>query len=99
MRSSGLWLFALACALLAGCGPQPRDEKNVGINTATSCPPVNYQNGVYYFPCNMATFANAVSDFVEKNKNLRIVAVTGDETAGHGTDQGYFVFAEEREKR
>jgi len=87
-------LFAVSIFALMGCAKK-EDQKNVG--TTNGCRPVDYKEGVYYFPCReAATFGNAVSGFLEKNKNLRILAVSGDGTGVYGYDKGYFVFIEQR---
>jgi hypothetical protein len=84
-----LLVAAAACSLLllAGCG-DASDPDNVG---ASSCAPVDYYNGVYYFPCHQADFGNALSSFIRSNPGMTVQAVTGDGTGGYGRDDGYFV--------
>lgn len=53
--------------------------------------PVNYGNGVYYFPVINAEFANSLSAFLKEHGNVTIVTIAGDGTGAYGYDKGYFV--------
>lgn len=80
-------LVLLSLISLAACNPAS-DPKKVGTS---NCTQVDYRNGVYYFPCNEADFANGLSSFIEHHSDLEVIAATGDGTGGYGRDEGYFV--------
>ncbi len=65
------------------------DENNVGTTDIRE--PTDYGNGVYYFAVSRSTFANSLSAFLSKNKNMTCVAISGDGSGGYGSDLGYFV--------
>ncbi len=73
---------------LFGCNGPGNKEK---VNNTQIVEPVNYGNGVYYFYAAEATFGNSLSKFIAKNPTLEVVAMTGNGTASHGHDDGYFV--------
>lgn len=74
--------FAFACS-------SARKQSAVG-NTSIVVP-VNYGNGVYYFPVTEAAFGNSLSEFIAQHQTLEVMAMTGDGTKSYGWDKGYFV--------
>lgn len=95
-------LFAVVCMAicLAGCENDANDPRNVETNSnsaeARAAGVVCYGNGVYYFPCYGANFGNTLSKFIKDNPELQFVDATGDGTAVHGFDKGYFVVFREK---
>ena len=84
------FLLIAALLMMTGCEEEePANSTNVG---GVGCTPVDYNNGVYYFPCRKAEFANGVSKFLADNPNAIVTATTGNGTSTHGYDDGYFVF-------
>lgn len=79
--------FILLVSLMACDGAA--NLENVG--ESKGCEPLDYHNGVYYFPCNEATFGNALSAFLTERPGVTVAAMTGDGQGSHGRDQGYFV--------
>ncbi len=76
--------------LSAGCD-QASDQQNIGKE---QCTPLDYRNGVFYFPCTGARFGNSLSNFKSKNSDFSVTAITGNGTRGYGKDIGYFVSTE-----
>ncbi len=83
---------SLLCIGVAACDPAA-DTANVGQG---GCTPLDYRNGVFYFPCVESDFANSLSRFVAERPSLRTVTMTGNGNGGHGRDNGYFVLTEQR---
>lgn len=77
-----------AGVLLAACGDDAANMENVGQG---GCQPLNFDHGVYYFPCTGADFANALSKFKSDNPTLSVTGMTGNGTFTYGKDRGYFV--------
>lgn len=90
-----LVMIAIGIVAIGGCSPSnnANDPKNVGISASA---PVNYGNGVYYFPVTKANFANALSGFLRDHPEMKVSAIAGDGDHGYGIDQGYFVIFEKR---
>lgn len=57
---------------------QKRMAQSGNTDSAVVCVPVDYKNGVYYFPCIRAEFANTLSRFRAEHPDLEIVDVTGN---------------------
>lgn len=83
MKKTTLGLI-VTCCILTGCDlPQHADKP-----PSYSCTPIDYDNGVWYFPCHQRSFGKALAKFA---KGKEILSITGDGTAAHGVDQGYWV--------
>ncbi|MBI4991730.1 MAG: hypothetical protein HZB99_00740 [Candidatus Harrisonbacteria bacterium] len=77
----------LAVALLAACDAA-KDPNNI---KKSGCTPLDYGNGVYYFPCIEANFANALSTFLKNFPMMEVSAMTGNGNGSYGHNMGYFV--------
>lgn len=77
------------------CGCTTASDRNEVGNTEI-INPIDYGNGVLYFPCVESKFANSLSDYLLANPSLRVDAISGDGTGGYGYDLGYFVVIEKR---
>jgi hypothetical protein len=75
---------------IAGCEDDKpaSDVKNVGM---TSIRPLDYGNGVYYFPSSQANFGNALSAFIAANQDIELTSMASDDSSGYGHTTGYFV--------
>jgi len=89
--------FVIAC----GCDSTANTFSNkasnpVGLTGMVA--PVDYGNGVLYFPCNQAIFANSLSVYLKTHPEKHTVAMAGDgtDTNFYGADRGYFVIVEEK---
>lgn len=89
-------LIALSAALLlVGCGVGgAEDSANVGASAA--CNITDYGQGVLYFDCRGAKFANGLSHYRASNPHMEIVSITGDGTGVKGVDIGYHVVVSPR---
>jgi hypothetical protein len=56
--------------------------------------PQDFNNGVYYFPCNKGIFAGSLAKFKGEHSELIVTAISGDGTGSYGTDIGYYVNTE-----
>jgi len=52
--------------------------------------PIDYGNGVLYFPCTNAVFGNSLSAYLDSHI-ARVQAVSNDGTWGSGATGGYWV--------
>jgi hypothetical protein len=87
--NGGMRYLLLVMALaISGCDPAA-NPKNVGKDGIL---PVDYKNGVYYFPCNNSTFGNSLSQFIESHKDLEVTAIAFKDYSG----QGYFVVTKQK---
>ncbi|OGL61692.1 hypothetical protein A3C09_01095 [Candidatus Uhrbacteria bacterium RIFCSPHIGHO2_02_FULL_47_44] len=82
------WFLVAIPLVLMACN-EASDPENVG--KATGCAILDYQNGVQYFSCTEAHFANALSQFLAQHSDLELAAMAPDDTAGRGRSTGYFV--------
>jgi len=87
-------VMVIVTVVIAGCAADTIDTDKVG--TTQIYEPIDYKNGVYYFPCTSTAFDNSLSAFIEKHPELRCVGMSGDGTFGHGYDRGYHVIFEVR---
>ena len=85
--------IALSAALLASCSG-PADPANV--DTSAACLITDYQNGVLYFDCDKAAFANGLSNYRVANPGMEIISMTGNGNGAYGRDVGYFVVVSPR---
>jgi len=88
-----LLVAGIATIVTAGC-VTTSDPTNIG--TTATHPPIDYGNGVLYFPDTEAEFANSLSAYLERNPDMIVVAIAGDDNKGYGADEGYFVIVEKR---
>lgn len=59
--------------------------------------PLQYKNGVYYFPVTRDDFANVLAEFIKEHPELELVTIAGDGTGSDGYDRGYFVIFSEKQ--
>jgi len=81
-------LFVLGLALWTAEPPTP----TVAIQTSASPTPVDFGNGVFYFPYHGSEFGKQFSTWRASHPKWIIIAVTSSNDPGDGT-QGYFVIA------
>lgn len=81
----------LVAVIVSGCIPPAADPANVRATATSPNAPIDYGNGVYYFPYVGADFANALSSFRKANPDMEQESMTGDAAGGYGVDSGYFV--------
>jgi hypothetical protein len=86
-------LLILLTVIAAGCTTSS-DKNKVGNTVIVN--PIEYGNGVLFFSCTEARFANSLSSYLELHPDMRVDAIAGDGTGIHGLDQGYFVVVEKR---
>jgi hypothetical protein len=89
-----LAIAILAVALFTACDPVASDPE--AISKVTVMTPLNYGNGVYYFPCWEAQFGKSLSDFIDRNPNLEFVSMAPNDRVSHGYTTGYFVVFREK---
>jgi len=70
----------------------------IGDSGIVSGRPIDYGNGVFFFPCVGRIFAIALSDFLKDGKK-KVVSMTADGSAGCGADRGFFVFIKEKKEK
>lgn len=86
--------YLFLALLLVGCDPAS-NPANVGEGT---CAPVDYHNGVLYFPCATAAFANSLSHYRETHPDAEVISIAGNGNGSYGHDQGYFVVIKKQYK-
>ncbi len=74
-------MYFFVVSLLTGCFDLPPEEKVV-------CTPIDYGNGVYYFPCIEKDFGNALSKFKTERE---VISIASDNYYRTGLTKGYFV--------
>lgn len=75
----------------SGCKWPNQPNNPLSVNSESQVEKVvDYGNGVYYFDEIRSEFGIRLSVFLKKN-NCHIEGITGDGTAGYGTDAGYWV--------
>ena len=79
------------CLLFAGCINQTVISDEDSLKYV-----LDYKNGVYYFPYIEKNFARSLSNFKEKNPELKIISMCGDGNGVYGRDSGYFVVVEKQ---
>lgn len=82
---SSLFLTAALC----GCGGTADKPENV--KSTVTCSPIDYGNGVIYFPCNGAEFGNTLSTWRLSHPGAEIVGLVSDNTGIYGETRGYFM--------
>lgn len=83
-------IFAVVFAIwFVGCSSSVENQEFVGKTAIVR--PVNYGNGVYYFPKRGATFGNSLSAFLKYNPELTVSAMAPGDERGYGITLGYFV--------
>ena len=87
-----LILILIFGTLLVSC-----DTASDGPKKAVVCSPVDYGNGVYYFPCMQEDFAISLSVFLA-DSSLIFKGMTGNGKGVYGEDLGYFVVVEKVKK-
>ena len=85
LRKIGILILLLAVGFLAACRPPPYAGDPESVRQPTSCKPIDYENGVFFFSCRQADFGNALSRF-KKETSYEIEAMS---EIGHGV--GHFV--------
>jgi hypothetical protein len=83
-----LWFSPLAFALTLGACSQAAEPTNIGKE---GCSPLDYKNGVLYFPCVEDAFGNGLSNYLQDHPDLEVTSMSGDGTGSSGYDHGYFV--------
>ena len=80
MKAFFMSVFAVAFLLLAAIAidremnPTPEMVAQDKALEVATCGPVDYKNGVYYFPmCNRSTIAETLSSFIGEHKELEAV--------------------------
>lgn len=94
MRRICILIGVLLCIGLTAC--DSAKEGPASEYAGIKCDPVDYKNGVLYFPCIEATFASALSRYKSEHSELRVTAMAGNGTDSNGYDRGYFVSTEPR---
>ena len=84
-----IWIAAMSL-LLAMCGCSTAADTSLINQTLNGCDPLDYGNGVYYFPCRGAFFGNSLSVF-KKVHNSDLEFVGGMSDTIFGDTLGYFV--------
>ncbi len=75
----------------ASVGPTIVVEDTAHATKAEPCAPVDYHEGVLYFPCLERDFGLALSSFIGSHPDVEVVSMVGDGTNAAGVDRGYFV--------
>jgi hypothetical protein len=92
----GFILALSACALTASCNdhtPNRADDRTSGIPRVQNCVPVDYSQGILYFPCDEAEFGRSVSTWLQSNPDQEVTSMAG--TTNDYTE-GYFVTVRRR---
>jgi hypothetical protein len=61
------------------------------------CAPIEYTNGIYYFPCNDGLFGIELAQWKGEHQNLTITTISAEYTGNTGNTghtSGYFVITE-----
>jgi hypothetical protein len=94
-------IFGILFTLGAGCvdsKKDPSDYNNINYRSVNIvkdiCYPIDYDNGVYYFPCNKADFGNSLSSWKAVHKNEIVTSIATNDADGYETTIGYFVNTE-----
>lgn len=93
MKIIVILVLIFSLILVAGCSTAG-DKNYVGSGQITV--PIDYGNGVLYFSCEEAAFANSLSYWIKEHPDMVIEAITGDGNGGNGSDSGYFVIVIKR---
>ena len=86
-----LCIIIVAIALTAGCYSYAGHPENVAKDSK-SCKEISYRNGVYFFECTSADFANGLSGFIGEHPDLKLISFAPDPDSG----KGYIVVFEKR---
>lgn len=84
-------MFVAGCTTITDATPDG-SARNVGV-PADDCKPLDFHNGVYYFPCREAPFVKRLSQFIGET-NYTLLAMS-DDTTGHYVN-GYYVVVKEK---
>lgn len=92
-----LWMGLIAAMFMAGC---TSTDKSSGDNnplsyTRGSTEPTDYNNGVFYFNVRGEVFAGALSTWIAKHPDYKVVTVAPDDRCGYGLTCGYIVVVED----
>jgi len=92
-----LFLIVFLVGIIIGCNYNNPSDRDDIENAITMMNPINYGNGVYYFPVTGSTFGKSLSYFIEKNKDkLELVSISADDSNKYGYTSGYFVVFKEK---
>ena len=83
-------LLLVGVATVVGCNP--------AANNSSVSSPVDYGNGVYYFPVVDRHFGNALSAFIGARPELELVALTGNDAGLYGSNVGHFAVFRQKAK-
>jgi hypothetical protein len=91
-----LFALCLLCAI-AGCTKDKNASNPDNIGQPVTCAPVDYRNGVLYFPCVGSDFGNALSAYRGSHPNTRVEGLTTTESSDPNiTINGHFVVVAQR---
>jgi hypothetical protein len=81
--------FVILMAMIIGCGPSQISPLEGPLDKPSGVP-IDYGNGVYFFPVYNAEFGTQLSFFL-KDTSVRVLAISGNEGS-----TGYWVVVEKK---